>query len=351
VSFAQKGQLMIAMPSDVEKAATVLVEDHMFVKPGENVIVTADTHSDAVCANAVFNAAHRAGVRPALMLFPQLPFQGALADPYVPEALGTALGNCDVWIDLCFPYLAGSRTHDVAMKANRLRYLLGGDIDAEALVRLYGTVNLDALFTVQAGFDRLMAEAVGQPCRIQNEQGMDVAFVIAKPGYQKLRRADRPGLNVLPGSGMIYPEPESVRGTVVIEAVFHEYFVSPMSRMTVLVDGRIREIRGGGAEQRVMHRALLRAGGGQYGYVIHFSYGFHPAARPENLMESIRVPGNNAVGFGLPWWVPGGGENHPDGIASMQSIWIGDAQIVRDSELIHPAALASAAAALEPEFN
>ena len=80
----------------------------------------------------------------------------------------------------------------------------------------------------------------------------------------------------------------------------------------------------------------MRAGGERYGYVIHFSYGFHPAVRPENLMESIRVPGNSAVGFGLPWWEPGGGENHPDGITTMQSIWIEDVQIVEDGMLVLP---------------
>jgi 2,5-dihydroxypyridine 5,6-dioxygenase len=31
--------------------------------------------------------------------------------------------------------------------------------------------------------------------------------------------------------------------------------------------------------------------------------------------------------MGLPWWEPGGGENHPDGIVFDQSLWI-------DGELI-----------------
>jgi hypothetical protein len=44
-------------------------------------------------------------------------------------------------------------------------------------------------------------------------------------------------------------------------------------------------------------------------------------------MPGIPVPGSNAIGMGLPWWEPGGGENHPDGIVFDQSLWI-------DGELI-----------------
>jgi len=343
---------MTCLPPDVDNAATVLVEDQMFVKSGESVIITADTATDMVCVQAIFNAAHRIGAKPVIISIPRLPFQGALADPFVPEPLITAVKNCDVWIDLCFPYLAGSHTHDEAMKTNRLRYLLGADTNAGALVRLYGKVDMDQLFTMQIGFDRLMYDAIGKQCTITNDQGMDVKFTIAKPGYEKQRRASKPGLNVPPGSGMIYPEPASVRGTVVIEAVFHEYYTTTISPMTLLIDGKIKELKGGGADHRVMHRALLRAGGGYYGYVIHFTYGFHPTARPhETLMENIRVPGNNAIGFGLPWWEPGGGENHPDGIASMQSIWLDDEQIVKDGVLINPPELATIAAALQPRYE
>ena len=337
--------------SHVDQAANVLVEDQMFVKAGENVVITVDTATDSVSANAIFSAVHRLGAKPVLLCFPQLPFQGTLADPYVPEPLATAVKECDVWIDLCFPYLAGSHTHDEAMKTNRLRYLLCADANPGSLIRLYGKVDLDNLFKVQVGFDRLMSQAEGKRCRITSKQGMDVNFTIAKPGYEKLRRADRPGLNVPPGSGMIYPEPKSVCGTVVIEAVFHEYYTSQMPPMRLEVDGRIKELDGGGSERKVMDRALIRAGGGQYGYVIHFTYGFHPAARPHAcLMEDIRVSGNNAIGFGLPWWEPGGGENHPDGIASMQSIWLDDELIVENGKLVHPRELAEVASALEPKY-
>jgi hypothetical protein len=115
------------------------------------------------------------------------------------------------------------------------------------------------------------------------------------------------------------------------------------------VDGRIREVSGGGTELKVMDRALRRAGGGQYGSIIHFSHGFHPAARFHggSFIESIRAAGNNAVGLGIPWWEPGGGENHPDAVVTMQSLWIDGEPIVRDGALVLPE-LAKLESALEP---
>ena len=67
-------------------------------------------------------------------------------------------------------------------------------------------------------------------------------------------------------------------------------------------------------------------------------HGFHPAARFTGtcFLEDIRARGNNAIGLGIPWWEPGGGENHPDGVVLMHSLWIDDTQLVRDGVLVGP---------------
>ena len=108
--------------------------------------------------------------------------------------------------------------------------------------------------------------------------------------------------------------------------------------LTVTVNGTISEIEGDPIDTRVLDRALRRAGGGDYGKVIHFTYGFHPQARftGRSFIEDIRVIGANAIGFGLPWWVPGGGENHPDAVVTNQSLWIEDAVIAERGSLVGP---------------
>jgi len=133
--------------------------------------------------------------------------------------------------------------------------------------------------------------------------------------------------------------------------VFHEYYTSLPTPMTLEVDGKIRSIHGGGNERSVADRALRRAGSnGEYGYVIHFTHGIHPAARVtgRSFIEDMRTKGNNAIGMGIPWWDPGGGENHPDAILYLQTIDIDEQRVVEDGNIVGPEPLATVAADLLP---
>ena len=88
----------------------------------------------------------------------------------------------------------------------------------------------------------------------------------------------------------------------------------------------------------MLERSLRRASGEGLGYIIHFTCGIHPAARYTGtcFLEDQRVLGYNAVGLGLPFWMPGGGENHPDAVLSKQSLWLDGEQIVKDGIIVGP---------------
>jgi 2,5-dihydroxypyridine 5,6-dioxygenase len=148
----------------------------------------------------------------------------------------------------------------------------------------------------------------------------------------------------------MFPDVESVRGAIYVGSVFHEYYTPLSQPMTLEVDGKIRAVRGGGNERKVTDRALRRAAGGEYGYVIHFTHGIHPAARVtgRSFIEDMRSVGNDAVGMGIPWWLPGGGENHPDAVLFMQSIELDGRKIVEDGAIVGPAPLARLADELAP---
>jgi len=336
------------------RAAVALVGDHMALQPGEGLLVTADTATDVGAVEAIVNAAALAGGRPMAALIPRLPFQGKLADPYIPDTLAASMQTADVWIDLTHPFLPGSDAHNRALKVGRVRCLGAGGLDAAGLARIYGGVDLDRLYDLQLALDELIANAEGKQCRVMDPIGTDVSFVLAKGTQGKRRRADVPGMNTVPGSAMLLPEPQSVNGTIRLVAAMHEYYTPLASPLTLRVDGQVQGVVEGGGDALVMNRALRRAcGGNGYGSVIHFSVGLHPAARYRGdcFIEDIRVQGANAIGLGKPWWEPGGGENHPDGIVMRQTLVIDGATVLEDGIIVGPPVLTARARAIELNYG
>ncbi len=330
-------------------AAEAMVSDQFCVRAGESVLVTADPGSDPAAVEAILESASAAGAKAMLCRIPKLPFQGLLADEFIPAPLVAAAQSADVWFDLTFPYLAGSDAHDRAMKAGRVRYLLLGDLSAGGLQRLYGSIELDRLFAAQRLFDELMAANSGAAARVTGTSGTDVTFRLGRPGGSKPRHADKPGTSTVMGSCIFYPDIESVRGTIALDGIFHEFYTLTPEPIVFEVDGRIRKVHPHAEHSAATERALKRAAGDKgYGHVIHFTCGFHPAARFDgrSFIEDIRSTGANAIGLGVPWWEPGGGENHPDGVVASQSLWIDNQPVVKDGRVIAPASLASAVAAL-----
>jgi 2,5-dihydroxypyridine 5,6-dioxygenase len=332
---------------EMTHAARVLVRDVLRTKADETVLITADTASDMDAVGALQGAAHDLGAKASVLITPQLPLHGGFADPYIPETVGAAAKSCDVWIELNWPYMAGSNAYDEALEENRVRYYLAVGLTGEALVRLFGKPVLEDVFAVTDAFHALHVK--GTPCRMTNQAGSDVSFLLGDPLPIGLCRAEEPGCFGLPGAVAIMPQEESVKGVLKLDTIFHEYYATALSDpITLSVDGRIREVSGGLSETRILDRALRRAGGGEYGYIIHFTCGVHPTARftGDCFVEDQRVMGNNAVGMGLPFWVPGGGENHPDALLSKQSIWLDGEQIVRDGVIVGPPKLAELASKL-----
>src|SRR5690349_9809970 len=107
------------------RAAETLLADYLQLRRGERLLVTADTRTDPRVTDILLTVAERIGARAMVSLSLPLPYQGKLADPYVTEVQLAAMKACDAWVDLAFPYFAGSHAHDEVMKEKRVRYLLG----------------------------------------------------------------------------------------------------------------------------------------------------------------------------------------------------------------------------------
>jgi hypothetical protein len=313
-------------PARLTRAADTLVRSQFAVRAGESVLITADTSTETALLDVVAQSVVRAGARPVVAVCPRLPYQGGLSDPYVSDTLKAAALSSDVWFDFCFPYHAGSALHSAAMDAGRCRYALLAMASAASFERLYGGVDYEALIDFNLAFMEYVREAAGQEARFTCPLGSDVRFTLDEVKLVRPRVRSMPGMETVPGTQSLYPVMDTVRGRIVIQALFDEDYRRLRVPITIHADGSIQALEGGGADDRLsFERALRRASGeGRYGYFVHFTFGFHPATRltGEQFIEDIRIPGSNAIGMGLPWWEKGGGENHPDGIVFDQSLWI-----------------------------
>lgn len=327
------------------RAASVFIKDMMLVKAGESLLIIADPNTDQRAVEAVRNAAYCLSAKVATILLANpLPFQGGLADPFIPDHVAAALANCDVCIDLCMPYIGGSKAYEVAMANKRTRYFLGADIGSGGLLRLFAGADLDRVFAVSDCFYELFRRMAAKQCRLTSRAGTDVTFTIAPSAGLAVARATEPGGYYAPGTALFNPELDSVKGTITCESTFHEYYTTLEEPLIFEIDGKIQSVSGGGTERKVIERALLRAGGGEYGNVVHFTCGFHPGARftGESFVEDQRVLGCNAIGLGLPHWLPGGGENHPDCVMKAQSMWIDGEQIFDNGVIVGPSEILAA---------
>lgn len=330
--------------TSLAQAADFLLSDYLRLSPNEEVLLTADLCTDMTAVLAVAQAARVHGAKVCILTIPQLPYQGKLADPHLTEAVSAGLKSCDVWVDFTFPYISGSAAHAEALSQGRMRSVNILDLGADGLIRLFGDLDFDRLFSVQTRLDSFIAAAEGKRCRVVNDQGTDVTFVLGKPKAGKLRRQSVPGTTSPPGSTVMIPDPASVKGKVVVNAVFHEWYARLDEPLTIDVDGLIRSVAGGGSHRKVFEAALRRASAGGLGSIIHFSHGFHPRARftGKSFNEDIRVRGSDAIGFGTPWWEEGGGENHPDAVCIEHSVYVDEVLVIDHGVLIVPDELSEA---------
>jgi Rieske 2Fe-2S protein len=64
--------------------------------------------------------------------------------------------------------------------------------------------------------------------------------------------------------------------------------------------------------------------------------------------DNVHLKPGGGLSIFIPFWLPGGGENHPDALVTQQSLWIDGARIAVDGVIVDPPPLAALAARLVP---
>jgi leucyl aminopeptidase (aminopeptidase T) len=316
-----------------------IVEEFFPIKPGENVVVTADTMSDWRVVEETVKAIYAVGAIPTLVVHPTT--KVATAEP--PEPVTAALQAADAWIEFNDSYLLYSNAWKKAMQAGVRCFTLGGDVDS--LVRMVGRVKYSVLDSLANKLIELSNRAA--EIHIISPSGTDLRARVDPRGSEGhvLKGGAEGGISfagtgstqVPPGQAGFGHVPDSVEGTLVFDGAIY-----PPAELGVLREPVILEIRGGkitkisgGREARTFEKWLASWKHPGMFEVAHCTYGFNPGVKrcKGEIGHDERVFGCMEFGIGAAWAdAPG----HTDGIVLDPSVWADDVQLEEEGRYVQP---------------
>ncbi len=330
---------------ELARAAHILVTDMFRLKPGETLVITADTQSDMRVVEAVAAAAHTVGAIPMVIRLVSPLGVGKAADPMLPvDALTAALSQADSWVEFNKQWLLYSTPFERAMAQNpRLRYMCLVEMTVDMMVRLIGRIDAAAL----SRFMRRVSEMTQQArqMRITTPAGNDLSFNLL-PEERKVScddgLCDTPGMHFLGGQISFIPDFETINGKMVFDGTIAPpcgFLKEPV--MLDVENGRVARISGG-AQAEELRRWLESFDDPNMFRVAHGCYGFNPGARLcGNVLEDERIWGCTEWGLGYlsPVDAPPDGiqaKSHCDGICLNSSVWLDGVPILDKGVVVHP---------------
>jgi leucyl aminopeptidase (aminopeptidase T) len=322
---------------ELGRAADILVGELLKLKPGETLVITADTESDMRAVEATARAAFSHGGKPMVIRIASPLGVGRAADPMLPlESLVGALKGADAWVEFNNQWLLYSTAHERAMRENpRLRHLCLVGMNVDMMIRCIGRIDYEALSRFLTRVAQLTEGS--REMRVTTPAGCDVSFE-NPPGLRvrcRLGYAETPGSHMMAGQIGWAPIYGSIDGRI----VFDGSLVPPLGLLrepvTLVVErGEIIEVRGG-KEAREFEAWLESFDDPNMFKIAHICYGFNPGARlTGNIVEDERVWGCTEWGIGSYAGRPAA--SHSDGICLDSSVWLDGEQILDEGRCIHP---------------
>jgi leucyl aminopeptidase (aminopeptidase T) len=197
---------------EVAAGARKLVQDVMLVSPGENVVITADTSSDARVVSATAAAVYAAAGIPTVIWYDTRPT--AVVEP--PGPVRGAVARADVWIEFAFAYILYTQAFKEALAAGA-RYICLAGMDVDMLTKTVGRVDYPRLLALGETLRRLVEAA--DEVHVTSPAGTDLlAYNRGRLARQSGKLADTPGEAIMLGGQVSWcPIEETINGTLVFD--------------------------------------------------------------------------------------------------------------------------------------
>lgn len=317
---------------ELTHAAYKLVREVRPVRPGQQVLISADTASDMRVVRATAGAVHAVGAVPTVVVYPTQP--EPMQQP--PAPLARAATAADVWVDFAVSYQLYSPAYQAAIDAGCIYVCLTG-MDVDMMVRTIGGPDHTALQRMATRLYELSQAA--ETVHITSRAGTDVTMRVDKAGdpFWEPPPAEGGFPQMLGGQSGFMIHRESVEGTLVFDGALWPpvelgILDTPIS---LTIEGGYIERIDGDREAAVFSRWLDSFDHPEAYLVDHACYGFNPGVvRPTGrILEDERVFGCMQFGVGAPAY---GSPAHTDGVVLNPSVWLDEVQIEEHGRYTHP---------------
>ena len=317
---------------ELAHAAYKLVTEVRPIRPGDQVLITADTGSDARVVQATAQAVYTVGGVPTVVWYPTLP--EPMQEPPAPVA--AAARSANVWFDFAVAYQLYSPAYHAAIEQGSIYVCLTG-MDVDMMVRTIGQVNYPPMQEMAMLLYRLSQQAT--TVHVTSPAGTDLYMTVDKAGdpFWEPPPADGGYPQMLGGQSGFAAYRHSYNGVLVFDAALwppRELGVLHNPVRLTIEGGYITKIDGG-HEARVFARWLEAANHREAYLMDHACYGFNPGVtRPTGrILEDERIFGCMQFGIGATEL---GSPVHTDGVVLSPSVWLDGVQIEDEGRYVLP---------------
>jgi leucyl aminopeptidase (aminopeptidase T) len=316
----------------------IVIRQMVDVKPGENLLILADTWTDIDIAEACLVAGFNAKANAQLLVIPRM---SPTDTREFNACTGGAIKGSDVIVGLCeMIFLEKEATRRAREKGTRIVSTMPRGME-DFLIEGMVDVDYSRLNQVAAKIGELWGQTL--LCQVTSSLGTDISFRL------KGRPVDvGDGTATLPGKVGYFPGPDAgiapiedtINGTIVIDGC-----IDPGNRLVTtpitlsLEKGVIKSIQGG-ADANAWRASLESVGDPKAFHLCHFTIGLNPRAKPSNNMhECEHVLGAITFGFGsqdpIFQGTVGAAKIHSDVVLLSSTVYL-DGKVMCENNKLNP---------------
>jgi leucyl aminopeptidase (aminopeptidase T) len=267
------------------------------VKPGENLLILADTWTDMGIAEACLIAGINAKAHAQLLVIPRMPHTDTRE---FNASTAGAIQGADVIVGVCGEtmFLEKDATRKAREKGTRI---VATSPKGQEDFLIEGILDVDYGLMIETGEKICDLWERTEVCRVTSSLGTDISFHLkGRPARVDDGMATEPGeVDFFPGVGCsIAPIEETIKGTIVVDGNMSPIGLVRAPVTCSLEEGVVTSVEGG-TDASEWRSRLEATGEPKAFHLCHLSLGLNPRAKVSgNMHQDEQVLGAITFGFG-----------------------------------------------------